>query len=887
VDSDRSTADLTPNTDNTYAPPVSLASGPSVNAPTFGPAPQNPDLPKSRCLTEGESPALSDYVCVRVLGRGGQGVVWLALRRADQQKVAIKVMHRDWMEDDHARARFEHSYDALLHLDHPGIVRPIDRGMLPTGELWYATEYVSGKDLVQYVESLETGFLAGADTKRARRFPLRPVLELFTRVCDAVEAAHRAGVIHRDLKPSNIVVDSEGRPHIVDFGVAKSQLPRQAALLTMTNEMIGTPSWASPEQVEGNPGAVDTRSDLYSLGVMLYQLVAERFPYEVEGPLPRVFDQIRYAEPKPPRSMVAWVDKDLQSIILKSLRKQPGERYQSIADFRGDIERYLRGEPIIARGDGWTYRAWTTIRRHRLAFSFATAVFALTLIYGIATTVMYRRAQASAADARSKFKIAWNLTELIVSQIDTELSNLPGSTESRRRMLNMAATHLAEFNQEHTDDPELLADLAQANARLADVAGALSEIPQGLQHAEMVLTSRRRLADLRPADPDAKAALSIAIVRVGDFNKGLGNFQRCRASYEEAMAIDEQLAREHPDVPTYSDNLCWSYERNGALARDLADCPRLLDLSDRRLSLARRLVEAEPNVPIRKYNLMSALVERNTAEKTCIQSCDLAACDRRVEEAYAIAKELATAEPHRLQFISALMFRSRDMASLSKDLPTAHERFGEARATARRLMALEPNQPEWRWHLASFDYNESFLLNRAGDRAEAERLIRRAYAEAVTIATTLHYSPSQDSVPLWGGDLCAMLLADGRREEAHDLIANMLQIWRKFFDASEGSPGGLNYISANLLTCSFPDLRDPKAALAYAERAASLSHFKSAVILRTLAEARLANGDIAGCREAIAAARSIMTPSDESLRPVLDEFEWTCTASQASSVRDR
>lgn len=822
---------------------------------------------------------------VRFLASGGQGSVWLATRIADKSRVAIKVMHRHWLDDAKARTRFEHSYDALLALDHSCIARPLDRGILPTGELWYATEYISGKNLDEYVQSLISPFLARGQTRMSRRYPLQSVLELFVRICDAVEAAHRAPIIHRDLKPSNVVVDAEGIPHIVDFGIAKALTHPADEHITMTGELVGTPCWASPEQLDGSAGRIDTRSDIYSIGVMLYQLVVERFPYEVEGPLPRVFDQIRHVQPTLPKSLVTWVDADLQAIMLKALRKLPEDRYQTVLELKTDLQRYLGGEPVFARGDGLWYRTKTFIRRHRLPVSFAAVVFVLTVAYAVSVTNLYRRADLNAADAKAKFAIAWNMADLLISQIDNELVNLPGSTDSRRRMLNMAAKHLAQLNQEHTDDPKLLADLAHANARLADVAGALSEIPQALQHAEMVLTLRRRLADLRPADPDAKAALSIAIVRVGDFNKGLGNFQRCRACYEEAMAIDERLAREHPDVPTYSDNLCWSYERNGALARDLADCPRLLDLSDRRLTLARQLEIDEPNVLFRKYNLMSALVERNTAEKTCIQSYDSAACDRRVEEAYAIARELAFAEPHRMQFISALMFRSRDMAVLSKNLTTAHERFEEARATARRLMALEPNQPEWRWHLASFDYNESCLLKDAGNRAEAERLIRRAYAEAVTIATTLHYPPSQDSVPLWGGDLCAMLLAEGRRDEAHDLIANMLQVWRKFFETSEGSPGGLNYISANLLTCSFLDLRDPQAALAYAERAASLSHFKSAVILRTLAEARLANADIAGCREAIAAARSALTPSDESLRPILDRFERTCdqvTSSQPS-----
>lgn len=831
------------------------------------------ERPSNRPKTPPDIPA---YSIQRFVASGGQGNVWLATRVADKARVAIKVMHHHWPDDTKARARFEQSYELLHALNHPGIVRPLDRGTLPTGELWYATDYISGKKLDAYIESLTSPFLASGQTKLARNFPLKPVLELFVRICDAVQAAHSATILHRDLKPSNVLIDVHGNPHIVDFGVAKDlSLPTSEAI-TITSELVGTPCWASPEQLDGSAGLIGTRSDIYSVGVVLYQLVVERFPYEVEGPLPRVFDHIRHVEPTPPTTLVTWVDRDLQAIMLKALRKRPEERYQAIGDLKADLERYLRGEPVVARGDGLWYQTWTFIRQYRLPVSFAAAVLILTVAYAISVTNLYRRADRNAVDARAKFAIAWNMAELLVSQIDNELVNLPGSTESRRRMLNMAAAHLDQFNQERSNDPALLADLATAQSRLADVAGSLAEGDKALHHAEAALSLRRRIVELQPRSPEAQAALSIAVVRVGDFSKGLGDFTRCRACYEEAMAIDERLAREHPEATTYSDNLCWSYERNGTLAADLADCSRLLDFSERRLTLARRLAENEPNVSMRAFGLAAALVERNAAESRCVANYDRSAADRRLEEAFEISRRLVAAEPNRLQFITALMFRSSDMAGVAQrngDLALARQRHNDARTTARRLMDLEPNQPAWRWHVATFDSYEAKYLRDAGNLAEAEALYRRAYAEAVALATTLSYSPSRDSIIFWGDELCELLIAAGREKEAHEIAAETYRLSREFRDSSESTPNSLAYLAQSLLTPRFTEFRDPPSALMYAERAAKVSRKPSGPILLILAEARLANGDHPGCRAAIERAMAVWTPGDEQFRERLVEVE--------------
>lgn len=830
-------------------------------------------------------PDIPSYRFNRFIASGGQGAVWLATRIVDKSRVAIKVMHRQWMDDTKARARFEQSYEALLAIVHPGIARALDRGVVPTGELWYATHYVSGANLDRYVESLSAPLLVGQDTRQTRDFPLRAVLQLFVGLCEAIEAAHRVGIIHRDLKPSNIVVDSTGRPHIVDFGIAKTPKYALDDTVTNTGDIVGSPFWCSPEQVDRSFGLIDTRTDIYSIGVMLYSLIVERFPYDVDVPLPRVFDQIRYVEPPRPTSLVSWVDNDLQSIMFKALRKSPSDRYQTVGELRLDIEKYLRGEAVSARGDGFWYRTRKALLRHKLAFGAASALAILTIMYAVSATIMYRGSERSSADAKSKYRIARSMANLIVSQINDELTNLPGSTAARRRLLDVAATHLDQFNEEHGDDPELIKELAQAHFELADIAGSLADDAAAKHHADIALTLRKRIVDLRPSNPSAKADLSIAWVRVGDFCKGLGDFSRCRFAYEEAMSIDEGLVREHPGVPTYADNLAWSFERNGALAFDLGDCARYLELSDRRLALAEQLARNEPNVTIRQYGLAAALLERNAAEDRCLHPEERGDADARLERALEITQRIVAAEPTRLHYLSALMFRWGDVAGLAArrgDLTLARERFELARATARKLIALEPNQPVWRCNLAGFDVGEGRALKVAGNIKDAEVLFRRAYDETFKLAEETEFWLARESVVGNADELADILRATGRGQEAHDIKARVFRLWRGFRDMPDGSPAMLINFAECLLTCEFHDLRDPAAALGYAERAADLSRHRSARILVILAQAQLATGDPKACEQSLAAARSVWQRSDDRYGDLANDLEKSCRTAVTS-----
>lgn len=364
------------------------------------------------------TPAIAGYRVTRRLGHGGQGTVWQAIHEPSRRKVAIKLIRADALSDPRARARFEQEYETLRQLSHPNIVSVLERGELPGGELWHTTEYISGHPLHEFVHELDRSALDGRAGHESRRaFPLREVLGLFVRICDAVQAAHAVGVIHRDLKPTNVLVDERGEPHLLDFGLARPAVRASPDAVTLTQEFLGSPTWASPEQVEARPALIDVRTDVYAIGIMLYHCLTGRFPYDVSGPLAQVFDQIRRADRVRPGAHATFIDRELDAVILKAIARERDQRYASARDLADELRRYLAGRPVLARGDSQWYRSVKFLRRHWAAAAAATAVVALTVVYAATMSVMFVRQRAATAQAEQERRRAAQVLDFMVSTI--------------------------------------------------------------------------------------------------------------------------------------------------------------------------------------------------------------------------------------------------------------------------------------------------------------------------------------------------------------------------------------------------------------------------------------------------------------------------------------
>ncbi len=347
------------------------------------------------------------YQIVREIHRGGQGVVYQATQLATRRDVAIKVMREGPFAIKADRARFEREIDILVKLDHPNIVAIHDAGEVG-GFHYFVMNYIAGKPFDEAVRAIAVAPAApGAAatpapdrlTSSARRTHIaarRGWLEVFIRACEAVHAAHLRGVIHRDLKPSNIYVDAKGEPHVLDFGIAKAADSESLSAMTQTGQFVGSLPWASPEQVEGTSAKIDLRTDVYSLGAILYQLLAGVLPFDVGSNLRSAVDEILYKEPLRPSALATRngqlsVDDELDTVVMKCLAKDPARRYQSAGELARDLRRYLSGEPIEAKRDSAMYVLRKTMHRYRVRVVVASIVVIVLSAFATLMSVLYQR----------------------------------------------------------------------------------------------------------------------------------------------------------------------------------------------------------------------------------------------------------------------------------------------------------------------------------------------------------------------------------------------------------------------------------------------------------------------------------------------------------------
>jgi len=312
------------------------------------------------------------------LHRGAQGIVYRAVQRSTKRTVALKVLLHGPYASRRQKRRFEREIDLVAGLEHPNIVHLYDSGEAD-GRHYFAMQYIDGTGLRDH---LAVNALSVKDT-----------LRLCAKISRAVAYAHGRGIIHRDLKPSNVLVDSAGEPHVLDFGLAKPiDATGPDSLATQTGEFFGTLAYASPEQTSGKPEAVDTRTDVYALGVMLYEALTGETPYPTTGSMSQMLRHINETEPRRPSRQNPQLDDDVDTIVRKALEKDPERRYASAAALADDIERYLAGRPIEARSHSGLYVLKKTITRYK-ALSAVTAGSAVCLVaLTVIATVNARRA---------------------------------------------------------------------------------------------------------------------------------------------------------------------------------------------------------------------------------------------------------------------------------------------------------------------------------------------------------------------------------------------------------------------------------------------------------------------------------------------------------------
>ncbi|MBL8860768.1 MAG: serine/threonine protein kinase [Planctomycetes bacterium] len=461
----------------------------------------------------GQVPQVPGYTLEREIGRGGMGVVYAATQLASGRRVALKVVRgAGWVGEATLRL-FQREIQVLARLSHKGIAALYDAGATPDGEHWFAMELVEGRTLIQDVE--------------ARGLARRARLELFAQICDAIQHAHQKGVVHRDLKPSNILVDAAGEPRVLDFGLARIT-EADVSLASVASEpgsIRGTLAYMSPEQARGDSQAVGSQSDVYSLGVVLYELLTGALPHDVtRTSLHEAARIICEVAPTRPSQRDPSLLGDLETILLTALEKEPERRYASAAALAGDVRRFLSDEVILARPPSSAYQLRKLVARHKLPFALAAAVFVVAVGSAIALAAAYARAGDEAQAAKE------------------------ARDEARDDKARAEHALIEEERQRRLADERLVEAQKQSARRQATldffmemIGKARSEAlgPQATV-AEVVEVSAAELEGRTDLDPDLAATIGVNVAGV---ENSLGRHERAHQRLRWAIARQEATGR--------------------------------------------------------------------------------------------------------------------------------------------------------------------------------------------------------------------------------------------------------------------------------------------------------------------------------------------------------
>jgi non-specific serine/threonine protein kinase/serine/threonine-protein kinase len=731
---------------------------------------------------------IGPYAMQKLLGSGGMGAVYLA-HRADKsftKQVAIKVIHRG-METDRILQRFRRERQIIASLDHPNIARLLDGGATDDGRPYIVMEYVDGMPINTWCDQ--------------KRLSTDKRLRIFLQVCDAIQYAHQNLIIHRDIKPGNILVRADNTAKLLDFGIAKIMNPDIAGAATpdktATSLRLMTPQYASPEQVKGEP--VTTASDVYLLGIVLYELLTGHRPYEVKEnvaleairayavgepqlPSDAVFRATERILPNGTRQLVnnaiaisAVRDGnptllrrrllgDLDAILLRALKRNPADRYRSAAQFADDIRNHLNQLPVTAVPDTPAYRTGLFLRRNKGVTAIVTAALALLILTTAVAVWQASRARAEHQRAEARFTEVRKMANALLFDVQESLAPLPGTTPARRLLVTKALEYLKNLARETTADPTLQRELAAGYLRvghlqgnpnfpnLGDTGGALASY----RTAQAILL---RLHELEPKNNQVANDLAGADEAIADMSAVTGNSAETLALLRRAVALRD-AANAPPESKTAS-------YHNLAVALAGAGAP----------SEAQALSK-------KAHQLAQSLTGPDSQRQQALSLSRLAAVYQRIGNRPAAAEsfraalllyqQLAAADPVSARPKRELSFALEDLAALESPAvaATLYQRSLQLR---RELSASDPQNLQARRDLA-------FALLKQGSIDDALESFRQL--SAIDPANIL---ARRDLALAWEQQGNRQLLA-GKHSEALASYRQLLQTARDWTQRDPANP---------------------------------------------------------------------------------------------------
>jgi len=687
---------------------------------------------------------LGAYQIIKQIGVGGMGVVYRAFRADDQyrKQVALKVL-RGGQDSAFVISRFKNERQILASLDHPNIARLLDGGSTEDGSPYFVMELIEGESIHQYCDHHKQG--------------IGDRLRLFLEVCSAVQFAHQRLIIHRDLKPGNILVTAEGTPKLLDFGIAKILDPEAATETsepTLTQFRALTPGYASPEQIKGE--TITTASDVYSLGVVLYELLSGHHPYVVAGNTPeRVVLAVCEIEPKKPSSVVRMrasssqgqtpeavtpssaqaaenaeklrkgLRGDLDNIILMALRKEPQRRYSSVEQFAQDIRRHLENLPVIARKDTARYRASKFMKRHKAGVA-ATAGVVLVVLTALAVTLHEARI------AQRRFNDVRRLANSMIFEVHDSIAKVPGTTAARKLIAQRSLEYLDRLSQDAGRDRSLQGELATAYVKVGDVQGQsyyanLGDSAGALVSYRKALKIRETLATDDPSNLANRLDLARCYNKVGEMLAKMGDQSNASANYQKALSLVESLVAQDSSSLDNGNELVLTLTRFGYLLEDMGDRAEALARHRAAVAAGQELLAAHPADPVACHDLATAY---NNVGDLLAKSGNARDGLEIYRKGLSVCTWVSSDDPNSTQANSRGWvddyLRMGEMLTQLGNKKEAFENLQKAMTIAQRLSAADPQNAQARSDLSACYQSIGDSQSTFGEPTKAMENYRRA-----------------------------------------------------------------------------------------------------------------------------------------------------------------
>jgi serine/threonine protein kinase len=727
-----------------------LAAGPSVAAAT------------TELVADAPGTAIGPYKLLEQIGEGGMGTVWMAQQTEPVKRLVAVKLIKAGMDSRQVIARFEAERQALALMDHAHIARVLDAGTtkgepggMSPGRPYFVMDLVKGVPITRYCDE--------------HRLTPRQRLELFLPVCQAIQHAHQKGIIHRDLKPSNVLValyDGRPVPKVIDFGVAKAagQTLTDKTLVTGFGAIVGTLEYMSPEQAEINQLDIDTRSDIYALGVLLYELLAGTPPFtrkrSERGGILEMLRVIREQEPTKPSTRLSTADGlptlaanrgtepakltrlvrgELDWIVMKALEKDRNRRYETASALARDLERYLHDEPVLACPPSAWYRFQKFARRNKAALLTAALVSAALVLVVIGLAVSNARIsqeknekEAALEAAEANLRLARQAVDEMYVQVAGDLGRMPHMLPYQREVLQRALRFYQELARRKSRDSAIRLESAHALLRVGSITYSFKQRRQGEKCCRDALAELELLAGELPSDPQRRFLLSEAYSVVANLHASAGRRQQAEETCRQAAGLLEQLAA-RPDKPEYRSRLAQVYHALGNL---LQHRPREAEKKYRAaIKLCEQLVAESPLVPsyradlVYSYSDLSVLLcntgQRQQAEQALRKVIELYEKDRGPLERSGYGYPRIYAE-----------YVLGDVLAAGGRAEEAEREYRQAIAGMERLVWLFPDLPNYRHtlaiyraRLAKFIADQGRPQEAAVSRGAARELIVKLLAE--------------------------------------------------------------------------------------------------------------------------------------------------------------